>query len=45
MANKDFHVEGISCAACVRRLENGLNELEGVHSANVNFATSKASVD
>ncbi len=45
MAKEDFHIEGISCAACVRRLENGLNDLEGVRSATVNFATSKATVE
>ena len=45
LAKEDFHIEGISCAACVRRLENGLNDLEGVRSATVNFATSKATVE
>ena len=45
MANRDFQIEGMSCAACVRRVENGLNDLAGVRSASVNFATSRASVE
>lgn len=45
LAKKDFHIEGISCAACVRRLEGGLNDVPGVRSAVVNFATSKATVE
>lgn len=45
MAKKDFHIEGMSCAACVRRVENGLKDLQGVVDAAVNFATSKASVE
>lgn len=35
----------MSCAACVRRVENGLSSLQGMNSASVNFATQKASVD
>lgn len=35
----------MSCAACVRRVEQGLDALEGVNSASVNFATGKASVE
>jgi len=44
LVKKDFHIEGMSCAACVRRVENGLKDLRGVIDAGVNFATSKASV-
>lgn len=45
MAKTNIAVEGISCAACVRRIEEGLKSLEGVKDASVNFATSKAMVD
>jgi len=45
LVKKDFHIEGMSCAACVRRVENGLKDLPGVVGAAVNFATSKASVE
>ena len=35
----------MSCATCVRRVEQGLGALEGVDSASVNFATERASVE
>uniref|UniRef100_A0A832EBK9 Copper-translocating P-type ATPase n=1 Tax=Desulfacinum infernum TaxID=35837 RepID=A0A832EBK9_9BACT len=35
-------VGGMSCAACVRRVENVLKELPGVSDAAVNLATGKA---
>ena len=35
----------MSCAACVRRVENGLSSLEGMNQATVNFSSQKASVD
>jgi len=38
-------IRGMSCASCVRRVEEGLRELEGVKSASVNFATEKALVE
>ncbi|MEW6185767.1 MAG: heavy metal translocating P-type ATPase [Thermodesulfobacteriota bacterium] len=37
-------VGGMSCAACVVRVENALKDLEGVEEAAVNFATEKARV-
>lgn len=39
-----FQITGMTCAACANRIEKGLNKLEGVSSANVNFALEKASV-
>ena len=35
----------MSCAACVRRVEEGLKDLPGVRDAAVNFATGKALVE
>jgi len=35
----------MSCAACAVRIEKGLNKLEGVKLANVNFAMEKATVE
>ncbi len=35
----------MTCAACVRRVERGLESLEGVTSAAVNLATEKARVE
>ena len=39
-----FPVEGISCAACVARIEKALGRTPGVVSAAVNFATRVATV-
>lgn len=35
----------MSCAACVRRVEQGIKDLEGVNDARVNLATEKATVE
>jgi len=45
LSRATIHIAGMTCAACVRRVEQGLKELEGVRDASVNFATSRASVD
>lgn len=37
-------IEGMSCAGCAARIDKALNEIEGVHEASVNFATTKATV-
>ena len=37
-------VGGMSCAACVVRVEKALGQIEGVEKAAVNFATEKAQV-
>ncbi len=37
-------VDGMSCAACAVRIQDGLAALDGVASAQVNFATGKATV-
>ncbi|MGO9568275.1 MAG: heavy metal translocating P-type ATPase [Desulfomonilaceae bacterium] len=44
-AKETIQIRGMSCAACVRRVEQGLSTLEGVNSASVNFATERASVE
>ncbi len=36
-------VEGMTCAACVARIEKALASTEGIENVNVNFATEKAS--
>jgi Cu+-exporting ATPase len=38
-------VGGMTCAACVRRVENALLDIDGVSLANVNLATERASVE
>jgi P-type Cu+ transporter len=37
-------VGGMSCAACAARIEKVLSATEGVREANVNFATSRATI-
>jgi P-type Cu+ transporter len=40
----DLSVSGMTCAACARRVERSLSEVEGVQECSVNFATRRASV-
>src|SRR5262245_22665445 len=37
-------VTGMTCAACVRRIETALNKVEDVQTAAVNLATERATV-
>ncbi len=39
-----FLVQGMSCASCVKKVEDALNGLKGVVRASVNFATERATV-
>jgi len=39
-----LQIAGMTCAACANRIEKGLAKLDGVSSANVNFAMEQASV-
>ena len=38
-------IEGMTCAACVRRVERALEKVDGVSEASVNLATERATVD
>lgn len=40
----DLNIEGMSCAACVGRVERALKKVDGVVEANVNLATHKAHI-
>ena len=45
MERKDsLNITGMSCAACAARIEKGLQKVDGVRSANVNFALERATV-
>ena len=41
----DLPITGMTCAACARRIERKLSQSPGVRRANVNFATSRATVE
>ena len=40
-----LNIHGMTCASCVRRVEQGLESFDGVQRASVNFATEKAIVE
>jgi Cu+-exporting ATPase len=40
----DFDIDGMTCAACVRRVENALLKQVGVQTAHVNLPGRRASV-
>ena len=44
MRDYTFKVEGMSCSACANRVERITKKIDGVESANVNFATEKLMV-
>jgi Cu+-exporting ATPase len=44
MEKTTFPIQGMSCASCVKKVENALNGLQGVVRASVNFATERATV-
>ncbi|WP_027893321.1 heavy metal translocating P-type ATPase [Calidithermus chliarophilus] len=44
VAEAEFGVTGMTCAACVGRVERALKKLDGVLEANVNLATERATV-
>ena len=40
----DLPIIGMTCASCASTIQKGLSKIKGVDKANVNFATSKATV-
>ncbi|MBN2031276.1 heavy metal translocating P-type ATPase [bacterium] len=40
----DLHVDGMSCASCVAKVEKGLSKLTGVKKVSVNLATERATI-
>lgn len=45
MAGQVYRIEGMTCAACVRRAEKALAAVPGVRTARVNLATERATVE
>lgn len=41
----DLHVPGIHCAGCIRKVEEAVRPLPGIHRARVNFTTRRLSVE
>ncbi|HHL40809.1 MAG TPA: cadmium-translocating P-type ATPase [Deltaproteobacteria bacterium] len=41
----DLHIEGMSCASCVDKVEKAVKGIDGVLDASVNFATERATVE
>jgi Cu+-exporting ATPase len=41
----ELPIEGMTCAACARRIEKRLSKSPGVRQASVNFATARATVE
>lgn len=44
MKKINIDIKGMHCQSCVTLIERSLNKLEGIKTANINFATEKASV-
>ena len=44
MKKEQIKISGMHCASCANIIERELKKTEGVHEANVNFATEKATV-
>ena len=44
METRQFKIDGMTLAACVRRVEDAIKDVSGVTSASVNLATEKAQV-
>jgi cation transport ATPase len=42
---KKFILEGLDCANCAAKMEKGINELDGVKEATVNFMTRKLVIE
>jgi Cu+-exporting ATPase len=45
LAKENIHIQGMTCATCVRRVEKGLQSLDGMDNASVNFASEQAMVE
>ena len=43
-AHMDLAVEGVGCAGCIRKIENGLKQLPGITDARLNFTNRRLAV-
>ncbi len=44
MIKKTFHIQGMTCAACVSRIERALAAMEGVQKVSVNLASHRGTI-
>lgn len=44
-AHLDLAVEGVGCAACIRKIEGGLKQIPGIIDARLNFTNRRLAVD
>ena len=42
---KTFKLRDLDCANCAAKMENAINQLDGVNSARVSFMTQKLTLD
>ena len=42
---KRYLIEDLCCANCAAKMEENIQKIEGVNSANVNFLTQKLTLD
>lgn len=45
MKKKEFVLEGLHCMGCATKIENALNKVEGISSANINFVNQNLTVE
>ncbi|AWE07240.1 copper resistance protein CopZ [Lysinibacillus sp. 2017] len=44
MQNVTLNVQGMSCGHCVKAVESGVNELQGINEVSVNLEDAKVTV-
>ncbi len=44
-AHMDLAVEGVGCAGCIRKIENGLKQMPGIVDARLNFTNRRLAVE
>src|SRR5262249_13483733 len=44
-SHMEFVLEGVACAGCIRKIENGLIKVPGINDARLNFTSKRLSVE
>lgn len=42
---KTYILDGLCCANCAAKIENGINKLDGINKATISFLTSKLVIE